>query len=208
MLNATLAASVNDTDVTARDQLELGSTAVAGMSIAAGPRCKFGCRRGNCNWPIIAEREENKEGAQELKRALGRVAMTLFVANCIGGLSGCGGSGQAAAVGVPAGPVPPAPGPAPPPPAPPSPPPYSATVSWSTPLLNTDGTSLTDVSGFRIHYGTNPTSLTQMVTVSGAGITSHVISGLSAGTYYFAVSTLNSTGTASDPSNAASKTVP
>jgi len=81
-------------------------------------------------------------------------------------------------------------------------------VSWSVPLLNTDGTSLTDISGYRVHYGTSPTSLSQSVTVSGPGITSHVITGLAPGTYYFAVATVNSTGVASVVSNAASKTVP
>ena len=85
---------------------------------------------------------------------------------------------------------------------------YSATVSWSVPLFNTDGTSLTDVVGYRIYYGTSPTNLARSISVSGNGVTSHVISGLAPGTYYFAVATLNSTGTASDLSNAASKTLP
>jgi hypothetical protein len=76
------------------------------------------------------------------------------------------------------------------------------------PLLKTDGTSLTDVSGYRIYYGTSPASLTLSVSVSGAGVTSGVISGLAPGTYYFAVSTIDSAGVASDLSNVASKTVP
>ena len=76
------------------------------------------------------------------------------------------------------------------------------------PLFNTDGTSLTDVAGYRIYYGRSPTNLAQSVSVSGNGVTSRVISGLTAGTYYFAVATLDSTGTASDLSNAASKTLP
>jgi len=104
----------------------------------------------------------------------------------------------------------PVPAPPPPPPAPPPPPPptYSATVSWSVPLLNTDGTSLTGVTGYRIYYGPSPANLPDSILVPGAGATSHVISGLTQGTYYFAVATLNSVGVASDLSNAASKTVP
>ena len=138
----------------------------------------------------------------KMKRALGRTAMSLVVANGLFGLSGCGGSdGSSTAIPSPA--PPPAPAPAPPPAAA-----YSATVSWSMPMLNTDGTSLSDVSGYRIHYGTSPASLTLSVLVSGAGVTSRVISGLTPGTYYFAVSTVNSVGTASDLSNPASKTVP
>ena len=76
------------------------------------------------------------------------------------------------------------------------------------PLVNTDGTSLTDVSGYRVYYGTSASNLSQSVLVSGAGITSRVISGLAPGRYFFAVATINSTGVASAVSNAASKTVP
>ena len=74
--------------------------------------------------------------------------------------------------------------------------------------MNTDGTPLTDISGYRVHYGTNKTDLTQSILVSGAANTSNVISGLAPGTYYFAVATLNSAGVASLVSDAASKTVP
>ncbi len=153
-----------------------------------------------------------------MKRKLGRTALAL--AHGLAVLSGCGGSDSpAVAVAAPAPesgsgiPVtPPPPTPAPPPPAPttpPLPPPtYSATVSWSDPLLNTDGTSLTGVTGYRIYYGPSPANLPDSILVPGAGATSHVISGLTQGTYYFAVATLNSVGVASDLSNAASKTVP
>ena len=153
-----------------------------------------------------------------MKRAWGRTAMTLVMANCVFGLAGCGGSGEAAVTGAPVPPPaptpvpPPAPTPVPPPPAPaPSPPPpttYSAAVSWSVPLLNTDGSPLTDVSGYRVYYGTSPTNLAQSIPVSGAGVTSYVVTGLAAGTYYFAVATINSTGMASAVSNAASRSVP
>ena len=159
-----------------------------------------------------------------MKRKLGRTALALTLANGLAVLSGCGGSDDppvAAAVpapeigsGIPVtpGPAPaPAPAPSPPPaPPPPQPPPptYSATVSWSVPLLNTDGTSLTGVTGYRIYYGPSPANLPDSILVPGAGATSHVISGLTPGTHYFAVATLNSVGVASDLSNAASKTVP
>jgi hypothetical protein len=74
--------------------------------------------------------------------------------------------------------------------------------------LNTDGTALTDISGYLVYYGTSPTNLEQSRSVPGAGNTSYVVSDLAPGTYYFAVATLNSTGVASVVSNAASKTVP
>jgi hypothetical protein len=76
------------------------------------------------------------------------------------------------------------------------------------PLVNTDGTALTNISGYRVHYGTSSTNLSSSLTVTDAGVTSSVITGLAPGTYYFAVATLNSTGVESAVSNSASKTVP
>lgn len=158
-----------------------------------------------------------------MRRQLFRAATALVVANSFIALTGCGGSEEstqtfaAAAAAHPDAPAPPPPDIAPPqtpttqtPPPAPSPPPvtYSATVSWSVPLFNTDGTSLTDVAGYRIYYKRSPTELIHSVSVSGSGVTNHVISGLTAGTYYFAVATVNSTGVASDISNAVSKTLP
>jgi hypothetical protein len=81
-------------------------------------------------------------------------------------------------------------------------------LSWSVPQFNTDGTSLTDIAGYRVYYGTSPTNLSQSVPISGAGITSHTVTGLAAGTYYFAVATVDSVGTVSSVSNPAAKTVP
>jgi predicted phage tail protein len=95
----------------------------------------------------------------------------------------------------------PAPAPAP------APATYSATISWALPQLNTDGTSLADVVGYQIAYGTSQTNLTQVVT-TGASPTSATIDGLAAGTYYFSVTTLNSSGGASATSSVVSKTLP
>lgn len=131
-----------------------------------------------------------------MKRMLGRTAMTLALANCLLGLPGCGGSSETPTATPP-------PTPAPPPAAT-----YAATVTWSVPQLNTDGTPLTDVSGYRIYYGTSPASFSQSVLVSDAGVTSAEVSGLASGTYYFALTTINSAGVASVLSNAASKSFP
>jgi hypothetical protein len=144
-----------------------------------------------------------------MKRAWVRNAMSLAMAGVLFGLSGCGGSDGSsfASAGAPA----PTPGPGTPtaaPPPPPDPGTYSVTVTWSMPSLNTDGTPLTDVSGYFIHYGTSPGNLAQSVLMAGAGVTSGVVNGLMPGTYYFAVTTINSAGTASTPSNPASVTVP
>jgi len=86
-------------------------------------------------------------------------------------------------------------------------PPGSASVTWSVPTHNTDGSVLTDLSGYRIFYGTSPSTMIQSVDVSGASTASRTITGLSPGTYYFAVAAINNGGVASDPSNAVSMTV-
>ena len=86
-------------------------------------------------------------------------------------------------------------------------PPGSASVTWSVPTHNTDGSVLTDLSSYRIFYGTSPSTMIQSVDVSGASTTSRTITGLSPGTYYFAVAAINNGGVASDPSNAVSMTV-
>jgi hypothetical protein len=83
----------------------------------------------------------------------------------------------------------------------------SATVSWVAPMLNTDGSTLTDLAGFRIYFGTNSASLAYMVNVTNAQATSYVVSGLTSGTWYFAVTSYSSDGSESSRSAVASKTI-
>jgi len=63
----------------------------------------------------------------------------------------------------------------------------SATLAWAAPTLNTDGTPVTALSGYHIYYGTSPSSLTQSVAVTDGTATSYTVSGLTSGTWYFAV---------------------
>jgi len=89
-----------------------------------------------------------------------------------------------------------------------APPPLgNANLSWTVPTLNTNGTGLTDLSGYRISYGTSPTALTQSVTITDPTATSYTITGLAAGTWYFAIAATASNGTQSALSNVASKTI-
>jgi hypothetical protein len=85
----------------------------------------------------------------------------------------------------------------------------SATVSWTPPTLNTDGSSLTDLAGFRIVYGTSAAALNQMIEIPNAGLTTYVVTGLNSGQWYFAVKAYSASGAESDPSgNVATKTIP
>jgi hypothetical protein len=68
----------------------------------------------------------------------------------------------------------------------------SVTLSWTAPTLNTNGTSITDLAGYHIYYGTSPTSLSMVLSVNNAAATSQVIGNLTAGTWYFAIMAINS----------------
>ena len=82
-----------------------------------------------------------------------------------------------------------------------------ATLSWTPPTQNTDGSALTDLAGYRIYYGTSSSSLTKMIQVNGVGISSYVVENLSPSTYYFAVRAYTNGGAESTNSNLVSKVV-
>src|SRR5262245_6325967 len=44
-------------------------------------------------------------------------------------------------------------------------------VSWTPPTQNNDGSTLTDLSGYKIHYGTASGNYTESVAVANAGVT-------------------------------------
>lgn len=94
--------------------------------------------------------------------------------------------------------------PAPPPPEPePAP---SAVLSWRAPTHNTSGSALTNLAGYRISYGTTM-DLAHTIQVADPGATRYSLSGLSPGTYYFAIRAYNSAGAQSALSNMVQKTV-
>lgn len=83
----------------------------------------------------------------------------------------------------------------------------AATLSWTPPTRNTDGSSLTNLAGYRIYYGTSASALTKTVQVSSAGITTYVVEGLAPSTYYFTVRAYNSAGAESANSNVVTKVI-
>ncbi len=82
----------------------------------------------------------------------------------------------------------------------------SATLSWAAPTQNTDGSPLTNLSGYRIYYGTSANSLTQTIDIGNASVSTYVMGNLSPATWYFAVKAVAG-GVESDLSNVASKTI-
>ena len=83
----------------------------------------------------------------------------------------------------------------------------SIAVSWLPPTTNTDGSTLTNLSGHRIYYGNNSATLDRSATVNGAGTTSYVINNLAAGTYYVSVAAVNSSGIEGPRSTVVGRTV-
>jgi len=83
----------------------------------------------------------------------------------------------------------------------------AATVNWTPPTQNTDGSTLANLAGYRIMYGTSAGKYTQMVEIKNAGITSAMIENLSPATYYFAVKVFTTQGTESELSNSVSKVI-
>ena len=91
-----------------------------------------------------------------------------------------------------------------------SPPTASAgavTINWMPPTENVDGSALTNLAGYHIHYGTASGKYTQTISVSNAGLATYVVSDLTPGRYYFAVAAVNSSGTESPLSPEVSATV-
>lgn len=82
----------------------------------------------------------------------------------------------------------------------------SVTLAWQPPTQNTDGTPLTSLGGYKIHYGTQSGVYDRVISI-GAGVTRYVIENLTPGTYFFALTAVSGTGAESDLSGEASKTI-
>jgi Fibronectin type III domain len=83
----------------------------------------------------------------------------------------------------------------------------SVAINWTPPTENVDGTPLTNLAGYDIHYGTASGKYTQTISVSNAGIATYVVQDLTPGTYYFAIAAVNADGTESPLSSEVSATV-
>ena len=83
----------------------------------------------------------------------------------------------------------------------------TAQISWTPPTTTTDGSTLLNLAGYDVYYGTNPSALTQQIQVSNIGLTTYDVTGLSSGTWYFVVTSYTTDGTQSPPSNVVSRTI-
>ena len=84
----------------------------------------------------------------------------------------------------------------------------SATLSWTPPTQNSNGTTLTNLAGYRIYYGTSASAMNRTIQIANAGLSRYVVENLSSATWYFTVRAYTTAGVESTSSNTATKTVP
>jgi hypothetical protein len=85
----------------------------------------------------------------------------------------------------------------------------TATVSWISPTKNTDGSTLTNLSGFRVSYGnTIPDERPLTVQIADPGVSRYLFTTLPSGRWYFSVKCYTSTGAQSDNSSVGTKLIP
>jgi hypothetical protein len=81
----------------------------------------------------------------------------------------------------------------------------TATLAWSAPTTNVDGTPLTTLAGYKVYYGTTPGVYTSLVV---GDVSSCQLVGLSNGqTYYFTVTAYDTYGIESDFAPVVSKPI-
>jgi hypothetical protein len=73
----------------------------------------------------------------------------------------------------------------------------AVSLSWLPPTENTNGSALTDLTGYTIYYGSQSENYTNQIRVDNPGLTTYVVDDLSPGTYYFAVTATASNGSQS-----------
>jgi len=83
----------------------------------------------------------------------------------------------------------------------------SATLAWTDPTANTNGSSLTNLAGVHLFYGQSQSSLTNEITVPSTSENTYTISGLASGTWYFAATAYTTTGVQSALSAIGTKTI-
>ena len=70
----------------------------------------------------------------------------------------------------------------------------NVTLSWQPPTENADGTTLVDLKGYKVHYGSASKAYSDTIQVANAGLTTYVVQNLAAGKYYFAITAYNAAG--------------
>ena len=83
----------------------------------------------------------------------------------------------------------------------------TALVSWTAPIQNTDNSTLTDLAGFKVYFGTFPGEYENSITVNSVGLSSVLVENLGAGDWFFVMTAFNSSGIESAYSKEVFKTI-
>ena len=83
----------------------------------------------------------------------------------------------------------------------------NVTLSWSAPTENTNGSALTNLTGYIIYYGTSASAMTQTIDINTVGMLTYVVDNLSAGSWYFQIVAVNAAGVQSSPSATVSASI-
>lgn len=83
----------------------------------------------------------------------------------------------------------------------------TAQLSWNAPTTRTDGSPFENLAGYRIKYGVAPDQLPCLVEIRDPKVTTWKVTGLSPGTWYFAVASFDSGFVESDLSGVVSKQI-
>jgi len=73
----------------------------------------------------------------------------------------------------------------------------SATLSWTAPTQNEDGSTLSDLAGYKIYYGRSSGSYSNEIRITNPSVTTYVVDNLTADTYFFSATAFNAAGTES-----------
>src|ERR1700722_11275127 len=137
--------------------------------------------------------EQKRRGL--LAQILGASAISIALAGCGGSTESAGLTSDASAVVAGNSPASTGTGPITPSTA------DNVTLSWSAPTENTNGSALTNLAGYVIHYGTSANAMTQTIDINTAGMLTYVVDNLSAGNWYFQIVSVNTAGVQSSPSS-------
>jgi hypothetical protein len=84
----------------------------------------------------------------------------------------------------------------------------AATLNWSGATQSLADTTLTDLAGYIVYYGTSADNLNQQVKLPNPGLTSYMVTNLASGTWYFAIAAYTRSGIEGVMSSVVQKTIP
>ena len=70
----------------------------------------------------------------------------------------------------------------------------AALMSWTSPTDNTDNSTLTDLAGFKIYYGTFPGEYDRTITINNPGLSSYLVENLASSDWFFVMTAFNISG--------------